>query len=188
MLFALEEIEKQTTSKNEKSPQLLNVRAPKSPGFARTPQSAPRMPVNMYSKSPLVKKKTAKLMFTDFEAQIRKEHFDQLPSYMRGRITMSELQDFLDNVVIKCFNHKYEILYKNRAFLSTGDFQLQQIFLSQATYFENDYFITLGDLARTQKRNIDKKEEKYLHNLRFLKIIKDIRKNSATCYLWKCSG
>ncbi|KAG5682885.1 hypothetical protein PVAND_012203 [Polypedilum vanderplanki] len=200
MLYALEQIEnkKATTgnNKNEKSPQFLNIpstststlhhKSPKSPGVMKTPLSsipASRLAVNIYSKSPLIRKRTTKLMFTDFEAEINEEDFKQIPSYIRGRITISELQNFLNNVLIHCFNQKYEIFYKNRACLTTREFQLQQIFQSQASYFDG-YFITVGDLARTQNRNIDKKDEKYLQNLRFLKIIKEERKNSAQCYIW----
>ena len=184
MLFTIEEIEKRSAGNERREVLPIPLLQNQAQSSAFTPQSVSRMAVTMYSKSPLIKKKTKSLMFTDFEYEIKEEEFSSLPSYMRGRITKSELQDFLDNVLIKSFNAKYEIFYKNRACLKSSDVHLQQTFQSQAAYFEGEFFVTLGDLARIQNRNIDKKEDKYLQNLRHLKIIKEARKNQAICYIW----
>lgn len=147
--------------------------------------NTPRMSIQQYSKSPMIKKKSrAHLNFSDFEAEITKDIFEKIPTYMRGRTSLSELQEFLDNVVIKCFNEKYEILYKSRAALKQSEFHLQVMFKEQISLFEKQKFITIGDLSRIQNKNVDRKEEKYLQCLRHINILKEIRKNAVVFFIW----
>lgn len=164
------------------APKLFD-RAGASAAFSQP--NTPRMTIQEYTKSPLIKKKSrAQLNFSDFEAEIKKEDFDRVPSYIRGRFSLGEVQEFLEAVVIKCFNEKYELLYKNRSVLKQSEFQLQLTFKDQQHYFENQKFVTIGDLSRTQNKNIDKKDDKYLQLLRHLGIIKEVQKNSVKCFLW----
>jgi hypothetical protein len=144
------------------------------------------MSIEQYSKSPFAKKKNSKLQlkFSDFEADITPQQFDSIPSYIRGRIPLHDVKNFLEEIVIKCFNAKYELYYKNRTCLKPSDYNLQLFYKEQSSYFEGLKFITLGDLARIMGKNVDKKDEKFLQCLRFLHIIKEARKNSATCYIW----
>ncbi|XP_070507794.1 SKA complex subunit 1-like [Chironomus tepperi] len=194
MLFLLTEIdkiepEKKTvhnpfTELNSPAPKLFD-RLQANPAFSEL--NTPRMSIDQYAKSPFAKKKNStklQLKFSDFEAEITAEQFDKIPSYIRGRIPLHDLQNFLDEIVIKCFNSKYELYYKNRTCLKPSDYNLQLFYKEQASYFEGHKFITLGDLARIMGKNVDKKDEKFLQCLRFLHLIKEARKNSATCYIW----
>lgn len=143
------------------------------------------MMVADYAKSPFAKKRTKiQLQFTDFEAEISKEEFARIPGYMRGRAVQSELQEFLDNIVIRTFNLKYQILFRQRSTLKPSEFSLQSMFKDQASYFEGQKFITVGDMARMLEKNVDKRDEKYLQMLRHLQIIREARKNSVVCYIW----
>lgn len=143
------------------------------------------MMVADYAKSPFAKKRTKlQLQFTDFEAEITNEDFAKVPGYMRGRAALSELQEFLDNVVIRTFNEKYQILYKQRTTLKPSEFSLQQMFKDQASYFEGQRFITVGDMARVLEKNVDKKDDRFIQMLRHLQIIREARKNSICCYIW----
>jgi Spindle and kinetochore-associated protein 1 len=148
--------------------------------------NTPRLTIQEYAKSPLIKKKSrAQLKFSDFEeVVIRREDFEVVPSYLRGRISLGELQEFLDTTIIKCFNSKYELLYKERSALKQSEFQLQNHLKQQESYFDQK-FITIGDLARQAERSIDRKDESKIKILRHLKILKEVRKSGgAICYLW----
>lgn len=147
--------------------------------------NTPRMMVSDYAKSPFAKKRTKiQLQFTDFEAEISSEDFSKIPSYMKGRIVQSELQEFLDNVVIRTFNFKYQILFRQRSTLKPSEFSLQTMFRDQSSYFEGQKFVTVGDIARMLEKNVDKRDEKHLQMLRHLQIIREARKNSVICYIW----
>lgn len=153
--------------------------------FVFSELNTPRMSIQQYAKSPMIKKKSrAHLNFSDFEAEISKETFEKIPTYMRGRTSLSELQDFLDSVVIKCFNEKYEILYKSRAALKQSEFQLQLMYKEHQSLFEKQKFITIGDLSRIQDKNVGRKEEKWLQCLRHVNIIKEVRKNGIVFFIW----
>lgn len=89
--------------------------------------NTPRMTLKEYAKSPLIKKKASRLNFSDFECEITNEAFEKVPSYIRGRTSLCELQDFLDNSVIKSFNDKYELIYKDRKVLKQSEFSLQSM-------------------------------------------------------------
>jgi Spindle and kinetochore-associated protein 1 len=147
--------------------------------------NTPRMLVSDYAKSPFAKKRTKiQLQFTDFEAEISSEDFSKIPAYMRGRQTLPELQDFLDNCIIKTFNDKYKTLHRHRSTLKPSEFTLQSMFRSQESYFEGQKFITVGDIARILEKNVDKRDERHLQMLRHLHIIKESRTNSVCCYIW----
>lgn len=151
--------------------------------FAET--NTPHMMIADYAKSPFAKKRTkVQLTFADFEAEITKEDFAKVPGYMRGRTAPSDLQDFLDNVVIRTFNDKYQLLYKQRSILKPSEFGLQTMFKDQASYFEGMKFITVGDMARILAKNVDKKDDRFLQMLRHLQILREARKNSTICYIW----
>lgn len=164
------------------TPKLFD-RAGAAQAFSET--NTPRMMISDYAKSPFAKKRTKiQLQFTDFEAEISSEDFAKIPSYMKGRVVQSELQDFLDNVVIRTFNFKYQILFRQRSTLKPSEFTLQAMFKDQASYFEGQKFITVGDIARMLEKNVDKRDDKHLQMLRHLQIIREARKNSVICYIW----
>lgn len=165
------------------SPKLLE-REGASQAFSEL--NTPRMLVSEYAKSPFAKKRSkVQLQFTDFEADISREDFGRIPSYMKGRVSQAELQDFLDNVVIRTFNDKYRILYQARASLKPAEYNLQLMFKNQSSYFEDGLkFITIGDIARILEKNVEKKDDRFLQMLRHLQIIREARKNSIVCYIW----
>lgn len=192
MFYILNELEKPTEEKTQESRVLQEISSPCPKLYERADAASafselntPRMTLMEYAKSPLIKKKPrAMLNFTDFEADISKEDFEKVPSYIRGRTTLSELQDFLDNMIIKCFNTKYEIIYKDRKVLKQSEFALQNMFKDQANYFEGQKFITIGDLSRIMNKKVDKKDDRFIQCLRHIHIIKEIRCQSTVCYLW----
>lgn len=102
---------------------------------------------------------------------------------MRGRVSLFELQEFLDNIVVKAFNSKYRILHLKTK-LNPFEWKLQSMFKSQESYFEGQKFVTVGDLARILERNVDKKHDRQLQMLRHLQIIREARKGNVSCYVW----
>lgn len=103
---------------------------------------------------------------------------------MKNRTAVEELQEFLENVVIKCFNDKYTLFYKKRDAVSNPDRNLWIAFHEQKSYFNGEKFITQGDICRTIDRMVDKKIENKLQMLRHLQIIKEVRRNGTICYMW----
>lgn len=164
------------------TPKLLLERAGASEAFSEF--NTPRMPVSDYAKSPFAMRRSkVQLQFSDFEAEITSEEFAKVPSYMRGRASQADLQDFLDNVVIRTFNNKYRILFQHRAALKPSECNLQSMFKSQSLYFK-EKFITVGDIARILDKNVEKKDDKLLQMLRHLQVIREARKDSIVCYIW----
>lgn len=197
MMFLLSEMEKfelQQQNYNNNHNILSEIKSPAPKLFDRCGAvtafdelNTPRMSIDQYAKSPFTKKKHStkmQLKFSDFEAEITTEEFEKIPSYIKGRINLTDLQTFLDDVLIRCLNSKYELLYKNRQCLKPSDFNLQLFYKEQINYFEGQKFITVSDISRIMGKNVDKKDEKLIQCLRFLHIIKEARKNSATCYVW----
>lgn len=173
---ALKEINVPSTPK-------LNDRAGYSQAFSEL--NTPRMLVADYAKSPFAKKRTkVQLQFSDFEAEITKDDFEKVPAYMKGRTTLSELQDFLETVIIRTFNNKYRTLFQHRSSLKPSELNLQSIFKSQASFFEGYKFITVSDIARMTEKNVDKKDDRFIQMLRHLQIIREARKSSICCYIW----
>lgn len=196
---ALKEIESLT-------PKLHSLHDRKGAAEAFAHPNTPRMQLEEYARSPFVQKKAkTQLTFSgmpfnrqmiqkclhiniyfilDFETEITPEMFNTIPAYMKGRITHSELQEFLDSVIIKTFNDKYTIYYKHRSTLKPSDFALQNLFKDQNNYFTGSKFITVGDLARVIDRKVEKKDERNIQMLRHIGVIKEVRKSGIVCYLW----
>ncbi|CRK94646.1 CLUMA_CG008146, isoform A [Clunio marinus] len=137
--------------------------------------NTPRMLVSEYAKSPFAKKRTkVQLQFTDFEYEITDDDFARIPGYMKGRAVLSELQGFLDNVIIRTFNEKYQILHKQKLSLKPFEVTLQTMFKDQTKYFEGFKFITVGDIARVLGKNVDKKNDRFLQMLRHIQLIQEM--------------
>lgn len=193
MMYLLEQLEEQEKQQETKQRALKEICIPNTPKMyeragaiqAFAEHNTPRMLVAEYAKSPFTKKRTkVQLQFSDFEADITPEEFSKVPGYMKGRTNLCELQDFLENVIMKTFNNKYRTLYLHRSSLKPNEFNLQSMFKSQSSYFEGQKFITVGDLARILERNVDKKDDRFIQMLRHLQIIREARKNSTVCYIW----
>lgn len=132
-----------------------------------------------------MEKKVKAAKAIQFTAEITEDDFANLPAYMKLRSTLSEFQDFLNNIVIRTFNEKYRIMSTPRASLKTADLSLQSMFKTQAEFFQGQKFITVEDIARVvKKKNVDKKDDRYIQMLRHLQIIREARKNSICCYIW----
>lgn len=194
MMYLLERLEEQEKQQQTQHRALKEIGIPGTPKLyeragavqAFSEHNTPRMLVAEYAKSPFTKKRTkVQLQFSDFEADITPEEFAKVPAYMKGRANLCELQDFLENVIMKTFNNKYRTLYLHRSSLKPHEFNLQTMFKSQSSWgFEGQKFITVGDLARILERNVDKKDDRFIQMLRHLQIIREARKNSTICYIW----
>lgn len=197
MLMLLHHFEKYDKHQQTEKRALKEISIPGTPklkereGFSQvfSELNTPRMLVADYAKSPFTKKRTkVQLQFSDFEAEITNEDFVKIPAYMKGRAALSDLQDFLDNVMIRTFNNKYRTFFQQRSSLKPSEVILQNMFKSQESYFEGQKFITVGDIARILGKNVDRKDDRYIQMLRHLQIIREARKNSICCYIWmrKC--
>jgi Spindle and kinetochore-associated protein 1 len=120
-----------------------------------------------------------------FHYEVTSKEFEKIPSYMKGRVTIVDLQDFLKNVVIQTFKHKYRIMQQRRSTLKPNDCVLQSNFRLDAKLFEGEHFVSTVDIARTLEKNIDKKHDRFIQMLRHLQVIREARKNSLCCYIWK---
>lgn len=180
MFFLLNEIEKVPQKQRlfheiaSPAPKLFGLNRPEAAQIY-SELNSPRMSITDYIKSPFTKKKSKKLMFLEFEAEIQKDDFDKISDYMRKRITLDELQDFLDNSIIKCLNEKYELFYKNRSCIKPSDFAIQSMHKDQASLFDGQRFISQGDLCRIINKNVEKKQLQYIQCLRHLQIIKEVK-------------
>lgn len=193
MMYLLQHLEELTKHQENEKRVLKEIQLPGTPKLfdragaiqAFSESNTPRMGLADYAKSPFAKKRSKmQLQFTDFEAEINNEDFSKIPGYMKGRTTLCELQEFLDTVVIRALNEKYQILFKQRASLKPSEFNLQSMFRDQASYFEGHKFVTVGDLCRVLDKNVDKRDDRNLQMLRHLHIIREARKNSIVCYIW----
>lgn len=55
---------------------------------------------------------------------------------MRGRETVDELKNFLDTVLVPCFNEKYQLLQRHRDCIRNHvDLDLWKVYKEQASYF-----------------------------------------------------
>lgn len=117
-----------------------------------------------------------------FEAEVTQEMFDRVPSYMKCRTTITELQDFLQ-VVIKTFNQKYHLLNQKSKNLKSSDLKLYHKFKSQ-TFFDAEKFITDADLARVLEKKLDKKSDRFIQMMRHCHLLREARKNSVVFYIW----
>lgn len=169
------------------------------------------MTISEYMKSPYTTKRVRpiQLQFADFERIITQDEFNQVPTYMRGRETLDDIQHFLETVLVQCFTVKYTLLPKRREAVAPMELDIWNLFKSQEEYFKGKLkwlnffffhvicycsimviffsgqkFVTQGDICRIIERQIDKKSNTRLTILRHLRIIREERKNSAICYIW----
>lgn len=56
-------------------------------------------------------------------------------SYMKGRETLFEIQQFLDTIIIQCFTSKYRLLPKRREAVAPTEIELWNLYKSQESYF-----------------------------------------------------
>lgn len=63
--------------------------------------------------------------------------------------------------------------------------QRWKMYRSQMEYFPGEMFITEGDIAQLIDRMMDKKMSNRISMLRHIHVIQEMRKGSATCYIWK---
>lgn len=180
MMILLQELEGK--GKSVKKPYFLS---PVDEEFiASAEQSGTKLSVAQFSISPLSKKRfKVRLQFTDFEADITETDFASIPSYMKGRSTLKDLTLFANDVIIRTFNDKYQILSQKREALKPTDVPLQSQFKAQSIYFKDQKFVTQNDIARVTGRAYDKKD-KFFQMLRHLQIIRQARENSLDCVIW----
>lgn len=58
---------------------------------------------------------------------------------MRGRETRSDLQQFLETTIKKCFTAKYTLLPKRREAVAPMEMDLWNLYKSQEDYFKGKY-------------------------------------------------
>lgn len=117
-----------------------------------------------------------------FEAKVTQEIFNKVPSYMKGRSSIIDLQDFLQ-IVINALNQKYHLLSQNPKNLKKADLDLYNTFKNQK-FFVAEKFITDVDLTRILGKKLDKKFDRFIQMLRHCNILREARKNSLVCYVW----
>lgn len=102
------------------------------------------MTISDYMKSPYATKRVrpVQLQFVDFERTITHDEFNQVPTYMRGRETLDDIQHFLETVLIQCFTAKYTLLPKRREAVAPMDIDLWNLFKSQEDYFKGKIQMT----------------------------------------------
>lgn len=151
-------------------------------------KSNTKMYLEEYSRSPFVRKSRpvpVPFQFIDFECEITQEMFETIPKYMRGRETVDELKQFLDTILVPCFNEKYQLLLRHRDCIRNHvDLDLWKVYKDQASYFPGQKFITQGDISRKSKKMLDKKSQNKITMLRHLGIIQEQRKAQTVCYVW----
>lgn len=183
MMVLLQELESK-----EKSAQQPYFLSPMDEGFIASATSSERdenkLSLAQFTVSPLSKKRLkVRLQFTDFEVDITENDFASIPGYMKGRSTLKDLTLFVNDVIIRTLNDKYQILGQKREALKPTDVPLQNQFKAQATYFKEQKFVTQNDIARVTGRTYDKKD-KFFQMLRHLQIIRQARENSFDCVIW----
>lgn len=183
MLHLLEHLQKTNKTGHRK---VLEEQKLNTDNVNRNCPTADKMFLVDYQKSPFVcKMKPRCLSFLDFNVHISLEEFEQIPKYMRGRESLDELVNFLQSVIVSCFEEKYSLLYKNKkAVTNQQDLILWKAYNQQQLAFPNNKFITQGDIARKMGRLIDKKFNAKLTMLRHLHILQETRHEATVYYLW----
>lgn len=69
---------------------------------------------------------------------------------MKGRETLDDIQQFLENVIIKCFTSKYTLLPKKREALAPMELDMWSLYKSQEEYFKGNLHFMHG-IARSLK-------------------------------------
>uniref|UniRef100_A0A182K1J3 SKA complex subunit 1 n=1 Tax=Anopheles christyi TaxID=43041 RepID=A0A182K1J3_9DIPT len=166
------------------------------PAQSDTPKSMPlkelqnenpsKMHLTDYSKSPFAARSKSKdLQFYDFDAEITEEEYETIPKYLRGRMQLSELVQFLEKEVIKCFEEKYTLMYKHRKALSNQhDLTAWKDYNNMQANFPDHKFITQDDLSRKSGKALDKKSYTKLQMLRHLHILQEVRSEGTVYFLW----
>uniref|UniRef100_A0A1A9UJZ8 SKA complex subunit 1 n=1 Tax=Glossina austeni TaxID=7395 RepID=A0A1A9UJZ8_GLOAU len=153
-------------------------------------QGTPKIRISDYKESPLVKRKlnNAAIQFLDFDVKITKQQFQSIPKYMLGRETFADINNFLELVIIKCFNEKYELLPRPRSVVlrNINDLELWKTYNDQETLVPGGYkFITSVDIARKLEKNIlDRKTLNRITILRHVGVLQEYRVNQLICYIW----
>ncbi|XP_040162212.1 spindle and kinetochore-associated protein 1-like [Anopheles arabiensis] len=166
------------------------------PAQSDTPKSMPlkelqndnpsKMHLTDYSKSPFATRSKSKdIHFYDFDAEITEEEFETIPKYLRGRMQLSELIQFLEKDVIKCFEEKYTLMYKHRKAVSNQhDLTAWKDYNSMQAKFPDHKFITQDDLLHKSGKALDKKSYAKLQMLRYLHILQEVRSEGTVYFLW----
>lgn len=76
------------------------------------------------------------LQFTDFERIISRAEFNNIPSYLKQRATIDQIQQFLENIIIKSLTLKYSLLPKRREAVPPLEIDLWNLYKSQESYFK----------------------------------------------------
>uniref|UniRef100_A0A182QTM7 SKA complex subunit 1 n=1 Tax=Anopheles farauti TaxID=69004 RepID=A0A182QTM7_9DIPT len=145
-----------------------------------------KMHLQDYSKSPFAarSKPNKDIRFYEFEASITEEQFETLPKYLKGRMQLSELANFLEDV-IKCFEEKYTLMYKQRkAVVNQHDVAIWKEYNNLQPNFPDHNFITQEDLSRKSGKALDKKSYMKLQMLRHLHILQEVRSEGMVYFLW----
>ncbi|XP_035773432.1 spindle and kinetochore-associated protein 1-like [Anopheles albimanus] len=139
-----------------------------------------------YSKSPFVSRtKSRKMKFYDFECEITEDQFETIPKYLRGRMQLAELQQFLETEIVKCFEEKYSLMYKTRkAIVNPQDLAIWNEYNLLQNNFPDQLFITQEDIARKNGKLLDKKSYTKLQMLRHLHILQEARHEGKVYFLW----
>ncbi|XP_049548282.1 spindle and kinetochore-associated protein 1-like [Anopheles darlingi] len=145
-----------------------------------------KMHLQDYSKSPFVSRtKSRKMKFYDFECEITEGQFETIPKYLRGRMQLAELQQFLETEIVKCFEEKYTLIYKTRkAIVNQQELAIWSEYNLLQSNFPDQTFITQEDIARKNGKLLDKKSYIKLQMLRHLHILQEARHEGKVYFLW----
>lgn len=77
-----------------------------------------------------------------YQSEHLKVPFHTLPNlhyflyrYMRGRESVDDLRNFLDTVIVTCFNKKYQLMHRQRSTVrNRQDLELWKVYNQQASY------------------------------------------------------
>ncbi|XP_055381698.1 uncharacterized protein LOC129612203 [Condylostylus longicornis] len=176
---------------------LLEVRKKKNSTLAKptesnlvTPlkQNFSKMLLSEYVNSPFVKQKTQpkQIYFINFELEINPADFELIPKYVKGRETLFELQRFLDDIVIPCFNEKYQLVHKKREGVKNNtEFNLWKLYKAQTVLFPNENFIAQDEIAKKMnKQKLDRNSLSKLAMLRHLGVLQMEHKEQNVFFIW----
>lgn len=141
-----------------------------------------------YTKSPFARRTRpppAELQFVDFEAAaITQPLMDSIPSYMRRREKLADLQLFWDSQIVRCFTQKYALVHKRREAVRGAQLTQWQLYQQQEEYFPGQLFITQGDLATQMGKLLCQKTKNRLAMLKHCKMLRERLHRSTVCYVW----
>ncbi|XP_037950458.1 spindle and kinetochore-associated protein 1-like [Teleopsis dalmanni] len=197
-----QKLQKRNEEKQLKSILKVNAHHINEPVVASTSTSAskmtshhasPQVTIEEYKRTPSNGQKSIlkpiPFSFLEFSVYITRQQFETIPRYMCGRETFEELKHFLENVIIPCFNEKYELLHRKKANIrNPNEFQLWQLFKQQTSYVPGRNFITPGDISRKINKMMDKKLQNRIIMLRHLSILQEIRVSNIVCYIWTANA